>query len=119
MLLAFPSFNLAPSVSTVEGSPLPGPGKLLESPAVAKTLQIAYHQLNSKTQKYEQPTQEERRKWEEYYAADQEELSKLLGNLQSLSQSRTFHLIVRLQSRKDEQPERRRRLLLRRLPSIE
>ena len=63
-------------------SALPGVGKVLKSPVVAKTLQSAYHRLNSRAQKYEQLAPEERRKWEEYYAADQEELSKLLGNLQ-------------------------------------
>ena len=62
-------------------SALPGVGKVLKSPVVAKTLQSAYHRLNSRAQKYEQLAPEERRKWEEYYAADQEELSKLLGNL--------------------------------------
>ena len=60
----------------------PGVGKVLKSPVVAKTLQSAYHRLNSRAQKYEQLAPEERRKWEEYYAADQEELSKLLVNLQ-------------------------------------
>jgi hypothetical protein len=54
----------------------------LKSPVVAKTLQIAYHRLNSRAQKYVQLAQEVRRKWEEYYAIDQEELSKLLVNLQ-------------------------------------
>ena len=63
-------------------SALPGVGIVLKSPVVAKTLQSAYHRLNSRAQKYEQPAPEERRKWEEYYAADQEELSKLLVNLQ-------------------------------------
>ena len=63
-------------------SALPGVGKVLKSPVVAKTLQSAYHRLNSRAQKYEQLAPEERRKWEEYYAADQEELSKLLVNLQ-------------------------------------
>ena len=53
----------------------------MKSPVVAKTLQSAYHRLNSRAQKYEQLAPEERRKWEEYYAADQEELSKLLVNL--------------------------------------
>ena len=63
-------------------SALPGVGKVLKSPVVAKTLQSAYHRLNSRAQKYEQLAPEERRKWEEYYASDQEELSKLLVNLQ-------------------------------------
>ncbi len=63
-------------------STFPGVGRILKSPVVAKTLQSAYHRLNSKAQKYEQLAPEESRKWEEYYAADQEELSKLLGNLQ-------------------------------------
>ena len=63
-------------------SALPGVGKILKSLVVAKPLQIACHQLNSKAQKYEQLAQQERRKWEEYYAIDQEELSKLFVNLQ-------------------------------------
>src|SRR5262249_18338930 len=63
-------------------SALPGIAKVLKSPVVAKKLQSAYHRINSKAQKYEQLGQGERRKWEEYYAADQEELSKLLVNLQ-------------------------------------
>src|SRR5262245_27831103 len=57
-------------------SALPGFSKVLKSPVVAKKLQSAYHRLNSKTQKYEELAQEERHRWEEYYAADQEELSK-------------------------------------------
>jgi len=61
---------------------LPGVGKLLKSPAVAKTLQDAYHRLNSKTRKYEPLAPEEGVKWEEYYAADQEELSHVLRDLQ-------------------------------------
>jgi hypothetical protein len=63
-------------------SALPGVGKVLKSPVVAKTLQSAYHRLNSRAQKYAQLAPEERRKWGDYYAADQEELSKLLVNLQ-------------------------------------
>ena len=63
-------------------SALPGVGKVLKSPVVAKTLQSAYHRLNSRAQKYEQLAPEERGKREEYYAADQDELSKLLVNLQ-------------------------------------
>jgi len=62
-------------------SAMPGVGKVLRSPVVAKTLQSAYHRLNSRSQRYEQLAPEERHKWEEYYAADQEELSKLLVNL--------------------------------------
>jgi hypothetical protein len=63
-------------------STLPGVGKLLKSPAVAKTLQGAYHRLNSKARKYEPLAPEERLKWESYYGADQEELSTLLRDLQ-------------------------------------
>lgn len=62
-------------------STLPGVGKLLRSPAVAKTLQSAYHRLNTKTRKYESLSPEEHLKWETYYAADQEELSHLLRTL--------------------------------------
>jgi len=61
---------------------LPGVGKILKSPAVAKSLESVYHRFNSKAQKYQPLTAEERAKWEAYYAADQEELSKLLVNLQ-------------------------------------
>jgi hypothetical protein len=63
-------------------SALPGVGKILKSPVVAKTLQSAYHRLNSRAQKYEPLTPEARRKWEAYYAADQAELSQLLRSLQ-------------------------------------
>jgi hypothetical protein len=63
-------------------STLPGVGKLLRSPAVARTLQSAYHRLNTKSRKYEPLAPEERLKWESYYAADQEELSHLLRDLQ-------------------------------------
>jgi hypothetical protein len=63
-------------------STLPGVGKLLKSPAVARTLQSAYHRLNTKARKYEPLAPEERLKWESYYAADQEELSHLLRDLQ-------------------------------------
>jgi hypothetical protein len=63
-------------------SNLPGLGKLLKSPAVAKALQSTYHRLNSKARKYEPLEPKERLKWESYYAADQEKLSKLLQNLQ-------------------------------------
>ena len=45
-------------------------------------LQAAYHQVNTKTRKYEPLAPEERLQWEAYYAADREELSKLLRNLQ-------------------------------------
>ncbi len=63
-------------------SALPGVGKLLKSPVVAKTLQSVYHRFNSKAQKYEPLAPQERLKWETYYAADQEELSGLLQSLQ-------------------------------------
>ncbi|MEO6871503.1 MAG: sulfotransferase domain-containing protein [Chthoniobacterales bacterium] len=62
-------------------SALPGVGKLLKSPAVAKTLQSAYHRFNTKAQKYEPLSPEERRKWEAYYAPDQEKLFPQLKNL--------------------------------------
>jgi len=45
-------------------------------------LQDAYHRLNTKSRKYEPLSPEARLKWEAYYAADQEELSQLLRNLQ-------------------------------------
>ena len=63
-------------------SGVPGLDKLLKSPAIAKMLQDTYHLLNSKTRKYEPLTPEERLKWEAYYAADQEELSRLLRKVQ-------------------------------------
>ena len=63
-------------------SAIPGVGKLLKSPAIAKTLQDTYHLLNTKARKYEPLALKERRKWEAYYAADQEELSDLLRNVQ-------------------------------------
>ena len=63
-------------------SAVPGVGKLLKSPAVAKMLQDIYHRLNSKARKYEPLAPEECLKWDAYYAADQEELSHLLRSLQ-------------------------------------
>jgi hypothetical protein len=48
---------------------------------VAKTLQSAYHRLNTKVPKYEPLSPPERLKWEAYYAADQIELSHLLRDL--------------------------------------
>jgi hypothetical protein len=62
-------------------SAVPGVGKLLKSPAVAKKLQGAYHRVNTKARSYEPLTPEERHNWESYYAADQEELSHMLRNL--------------------------------------
>jgi sulfotransferase family protein len=62
-------------------SALPGVGKVLRSPAVAKMLQDTYHRLNTKPRQYEPLAPEERFKWEAYYAADQEELSGLLRGL--------------------------------------
>jgi Sulfotransferase domain len=62
-------------------SAVPGVDKLLKSPAVAKMLQDTYHRLNTTARKYEPLTAEERRKWEVYYAADQEELSRLLRDV--------------------------------------
>ena len=63
-------------------SALPGVGKVLRSPAVAKMLQDTYHRLNTTARKYEPLAPEERLKWEAYYAADQEELSGRLRGLQ-------------------------------------
>lgn len=63
-------------------SAMPGVGKVLKSPVVAKTLQDVYHRLNSKARKYEPLTDEDRRRWEEHFAADQEELSHLLRTVQ-------------------------------------
>jgi len=63
-------------------SAIPGVGKLLKSPAIAKMLQDTYHLLNTKARKYEPLAPEERLKWEAYYAADHEELSGLLRNVQ-------------------------------------
>ena len=80
-LLVFRSSNPALSVFTAL-SALPGAGKVLKSPVVAKTLQSVYHRFNTKAHKYEPLSREERLKWEEYYAADQEELSELLNALQ-------------------------------------
>jgi hypothetical protein len=67
-------------------SRLPGVGKLLKSPALAKMLQDSYHRLNTKAQKYEPLAPEERVKWEAYYAADQEDLSRLLRRVQVIDQ---------------------------------
>ncbi len=66
-------------------SALPGVGKLLKSPAVAKTLQNVYHRFNSKAQKYAPLTPEERRKWEDYYANDQAELGRQLQSLRVIA----------------------------------
>ena len=63
-------------------SALPGVGKLLQSPAIARKLQDVYHRVNAKARKYEPLAPDERVKWEAYYAADQEELSHLLQSLQ-------------------------------------
>lgn len=63
-------------------SALPGVGKILKSPVVAKSLQSVYHRFNSRAQKYEPLALQERLKWETYYAADQDELSQLLQSLQ-------------------------------------
>lgn len=66
-------------------SGLPGAGKFLKSPVVAKMLQSAYHRLNSKARQYQPLAPEERLKWEAYYAADQEELARLLQGLQVIA----------------------------------
>jgi len=63
-------------------SAIPGVDKLLKSPAIAKMLQDTYHLLNTKARKYEPLAPKERLKWEAYYAADQEELFRLLRNVQ-------------------------------------
>jgi hypothetical protein len=60
---------------------VPGAGKLLRSPAVARTLQNVYHRINTKARKYEPLAAEERLKWEAYYASDQKELSDQLRGL--------------------------------------
>jgi hypothetical protein len=57
-------------------------GKAMKSSVVAKTLQGVYHRLNSKDQKYETLSSEDRAKWEKYYAADQEELRSLLQTVE-------------------------------------
>jgi hypothetical protein len=63
-------------------SAVPGVNKVLRSPRVAKLLRDAYHRFNTKALKYQSLAPDERHKWETYYAADQEELSDLLRNLQ-------------------------------------
>ena len=63
-------------------SVLPGVGKLLKSPVIANKLQDVYHRINTKARNYEPLAPGERLKWEAYYAADQEELSRLLRSLQ-------------------------------------
>jgi hypothetical protein len=62
-------------------SALPVVGRALKSSVVASTLQSVYHWLNSKAQKYEALTPEERNQWEAYYAADQRELAEMFGSL--------------------------------------
>ena len=62
-------------------SALPGADKVLKSSVVAKTLQRAYHGLNTKARKYEPLSPQERLKWEAYYAVDQKSLSDLLREL--------------------------------------
>jgi len=63
-------------------SALPGAGKLLKSPVIARKLQSVYHRFNTKARKYEPLSLQERLKWEAYYATDQKELSDLLPGLQ-------------------------------------
>jgi hypothetical protein len=63
-------------------SAVPGVDKLLKSPAISRMLHDTYQRLNTKDQNYEPLAPEERLKWEAYYAADQEELSRLLRNVQ-------------------------------------
>jgi hypothetical protein len=62
-------------------SSLPGVSTLLKSPAISNTLTNVYHRLNSKAQKYTPLTAEDRAKWEDYYAADQAELTQQLQRL--------------------------------------
>jgi hypothetical protein len=62
-------------------SAVPGVDKLLKSPAISRMLHDTYQLLNTKAQKYEPLAPEKRLKWEAYYAADQEELSRFLRNL--------------------------------------
>ena len=66
-------------------SAVPGMNKLLKSPAISKLLQDTYHRLNSKACKYEPLADAERANWEAYYAADQEELSQILRNVQVIN----------------------------------
>lgn len=66
-------------------SALPGVGKALKSPAIARTLQSVYHRFNSTARKYEPLAPEERQRWEAYYAADQAELARMLQGLQAIS----------------------------------
>jgi len=66
-------------------SSLPGVSTVLKSPAVANALTNVYHRLNSKAQKYEPLAPNDRAKWEAYYAADQEELTRQLRNLQVIA----------------------------------
>ena len=75
-------------------SALPGIGALLRSPVVAKTLQTAYHRLNSTARNYEPLTAEGRRKWEEYYTADQAELARQLQDLQVIRNSQGETLLA-------------------------
>jgi hypothetical protein len=62
-------------------SALPGADKILKSSVIAKTLQSAYHGLNTKAREYERLSPQQRRKWETYYAMDQKSLSDLLREL--------------------------------------
>lgn len=66
-------------------SALPGVGQLLKSPAVARTLQVVYHRLNSKARKYAPLSEEARAKWEAYYAEDQAELARQLQGLRVIA----------------------------------
>ena len=63
-------------------SKIPGFNRFLRSPPVARMLQNTYHRINSKARKYEPLAPEDRAKWESYYSADQEELFRLLQNVQ-------------------------------------
>ena len=63
-------------------STLPGVGKILKSPVVAKTLQNSYHRFNTRARKYEPLSAQERAKWEAYYAVDQKELRRQLQDIQ-------------------------------------
>jgi len=78
--LSSPAIERSASLRLV--SAVPGAGKLLLLPTVAKTLQTVYHLFNTKAHKYEPLASNERLKWETYYATDQKELSDWPQGLQ-------------------------------------
>ncbi len=81
----FPLLQSGAQKVYAEVSALPGVGRVLKSPAVAKGLQDLYHRFNSKAQKYEPLAPAVREKWEQYYAADQAELAQMLQGLQVIT----------------------------------